>query len=202
MPMFPAMIMRILAIADIHSDTDFALDPENMGIDLVVTLGDVPMEMIEVILLRKRSVPYLGVNGNHDQNFVPRYANAHRKVFQIAEMKIGGFEGAPRIPGEPRYHAYSQRQVNWRMKLMPRVDIFLAHNAPRGIHDLQDPLHIGFVAFRTYIEKRKPRLFLHGHVERSEESLVGETRVISVFGKRIIDLEGCVGAQHAAPRLK
>jgi uncharacterized protein len=181
--------MRILAVADIHSEDDFALDPENMGIDLVVTLGDVPLGLIEVILLKKRSVPYYGVNGNHDHGFVPKYANAHRKVFRAGGLKIGGFEGAPKVRGEARSHAFTERQVNWRMWWMPHVDIFLAHSPPRGIHDRQDPLHTGFRAFQTYIQKRQPRLFLHGHVERNEETLVGKTRVISVFGKRIIDLE-------------
>ncbi len=181
--------MRILAVADIHSDDDFALDPEGMGIDLVVTLGDVPLDLIEVILLKKRSVPYFGVNGNHDQNFVPKYANAHRRIFTLRGLKIGGFEGAPKVLGEARSHAYTERQVRWRMWWMSRVDIFLAHTPPRGIHDRPDPLHTGFTAFQTYIQKQQPRLFLHGHVERNEETLVGKTRVISVFGKRIIDLE-------------
>ncbi len=182
--------MRILAVADIHSDQDFALDPESMGIDLVVTLGDVPLGLIEVILLKKRSVPYYGVNGNHDQNFVPKYANAHRRVLTFRGLKIGGFEGAPKVLGGSKFHAFTERQVNWRMWWMPRVDIFLAHSPPRGIHDCQDTLHTGFSAFHTYIQKRQPRLFLHGHVERNEETVIGKTRVISVFGKRIIDLEG------------
>lgn len=181
--------MRILAVSDIHSDEDFAFDPEQMGIDLVVTLGDVPVGMIEVILLKKRSVTYLGINGNHDNHFVPKYANVHRKVSEVSGLKVGGFEGAPWVPGEPKSHAYSERQVSWRMLFMPRVDIFLAHNPPRGIHDRKDPLHLGFSAFRHYIEKRQPLLFLHGHVERNEETCVGQTRVISVFGKRIIDVE-------------
>lgn len=181
--------MRILAIADIHSDEDFQLDPERMGIDLVVTLGDVPLDLIEVILLKKRSVPYLGVNGNHDRDHVPRYANAHRRVFQVGGLKFGGFEGAPWIPGEPRRHAYTERQVRWRMLFLPKVDVFLAHSPPQGIHDLPDALHTGFGAFREYLERKQPRLFLHGHVEKNLESMVGKTRVISVFGKRIIDLE-------------
>ncbi len=181
--------MRILAVADIHSDDDFALDPESMGIDLVVTLGDVPLGLIEVILLKKRSVAYFGVNGNHDHGFVPKYANVHRKVFPFRDLRIGGFEGAPKVSGEAKSHAFTDRQVSRRMWWMPRVDIFLAHSPPRGIHDRQDPLHTGFTAFETYIRKQQPLLFLHGHVERNEETQVGKTRVISVFGKRIIDFE-------------
>jgi Icc-related predicted phosphoesterase len=180
--------MRILAISDIHSDEDFGLDPENMGIDLVVTLGDVPSWYIEVILLLKRSVPYFGVNGNHDRNFVPKYANAHLKTYSVHGMRLGGFEGAPKVSGEERLHSYSDRQVSWRMFRMPKVDIFLAHSPPRGIHDRSDGLHTGFIAFKKYIDRCQPRLFLHGHVEKNVETLVGQTRVISVFGKRLIDL--------------
>jgi hypothetical protein len=39
---------------------------------------------------------------------------------------------------------------------MPRVDVLLTHNSPRGIHDREDEIHQGFDALRASIERSGP----------------------------------------------
>ena len=42
---------------------------------------------------------------------------------------------------------------------LPAVDVFIAHNSPRHVHDRDDEVHIGFTSFNTYITWAKPKLF-------------------------------------------
>lgn len=44
--------------------------------------------------LKKGDIPYFGVNGNHDSDYIPEYANAHLEVRKANNIKIGGFEGS------------------------------------------------------------------------------------------------------------
>lgn len=180
--------MKILAIADIRGDEPFGIDIPSMGIDLVVSLGDIPPDFLELVLLRKGPVPYVGVNGNEDDRAVPSYADIHGKARQVAGIRVGGFEGSVKHRVKGR-HYYPQWRVRWRMRRFPPVDVFIAHSPIAGVHDDRDRVHEGFEGFRDYVERARPKLFLHGHVGKNEESEVGDTRVISVLGKRIIEVE-------------
>ena len=180
--------MKILAIADINSEEPFGIDIPAMGIELVVSLGDVPAEFLDLVLLKKGSVPYYGVNGNEDNRTVPSYANIHLKVRKATGVRIGGFEGSMKATQKSR-HTYSERKVARKLKRFPSVDLFIAHNPMAGVHDGNDPVHRGFEAFRHYVERHQPRLFLHGHMGLNRESVVGNTRVMAVSGKRIIDVD-------------
>ena len=66
------------------------------------------------------------------------------------------------------------------------ADIVIAHTAPRGIGDLEDPAHRGFRAFLDLIDEYQPALFLHGHIHQRyehdlpRESRRGNTRIINV----------------------
>lgn len=44
------------------------------------------------------------------------------------------------------------------------TDIFLTHSPPRKIHDKEDPCHIGFECFNSFLKRFKPKLMVHGHV--------------------------------------
>lgn len=180
--------MKILAVADIHSEEPFGIDIPAMGIDLVVSLGDVPQEFLELVLLKKGSVPYFGVNGNHDDRSVPQYADIHLRVREFGNLRIGGFEGSPRYGPKGR-HYYREWRVRWKLRSFPPVDIFIAHSPMAGVHDAKDRVHEGFQAFRDYVERSSPRLFLHGHVGRNLETMLGNTRVISVQGKRVLEVD-------------
>jgi Icc-related predicted phosphoesterase len=74
------------------------------------------------------------------------------------------------------------------------VDILLTHAAPWGIHDLDDPCHRGFKAFRWFIKVFKPAYLIHGHVHLYDLNAVRDsrclkTRVINAFGHYVIDFK-------------
>ena len=74
------------------------------------------------------------------------------------------------------------------LKNFPRVDIFVSHNSPRHIHDKEDETHYGFDALTAYITEKPPRLFFHGHQHVNQETMIGTTRVIGVYGHRILEI--------------
>jgi Icc-related predicted phosphoesterase len=154
--------------------------------DLVVCCGDVPRDVLERVVTRY-SVPCLGVLGNHDPALAPALLRQlHLTVAEVASVTFGGFEGSWRY--KPRgHHLYEERDVGALLRGFPRVDVFVAHNPPAGVHDAPDDVHNGFAAFRRYIEEEQPALFLHGHVHRSAETMVGRTRVVAVLGARMVE---------------
>ena len=56
------------------------------------------------------------------------------------------------------------------MAEFPPVDVFVAHNSPRHVHDREDEVHLGFEAFVDYIERTQPKLFFHGHMHVNQET--------------------------------
>ncbi len=94
-----------------------------------------------------------------------------RKVRSVKGLNIAGIGGSIRYkPGCPNQYTQSQmysRMSSFIPKLLwylPRhgniLDIFIAHSPPRGIHDDDDQAHMGFSAFRDFIQTFKPRYFL------------------------------------------
>ena len=55
---------------------------------------------------------------------------------------------------KPRGHSlYEQAEVEHLMASFPPVDVFVAHNSPRHVHDRDDDVHFGFEAFVRYLER-------------------------------------------------
>ena len=98
-------------------------------------------------------------------------------------MTFGGVGGSWKYKSKGPF-LLQQDEVSTALADFPRVDIFVAHNSPHGIHDKDDGVHVGFGAFTTYIRDHQPKVFLHGHQHRSQTSMSGETRVIGVYGHR------------------
>ena len=74
------------------------------------------------------------------------------------------------------------------------LDILVTHSAPQGIHDGQDPAHMGFSAFLKLMDVFHPRLLLHGHshiYRRDTRSVTsyGRTQVINVYPYRLLEWE-------------
>ena len=70
----------------------------------------------------------------------------------------------------------------------PAVDVFIAHNSPRGVHETDPDVHQGFQALRDYLVTHSPKLLVHGHQHVNRETRIGDTRVIGVYGHALIDL--------------
>lgn len=178
--------MTILVLSDDDSVRDKI---QNERTEVLVSCGDIAES---VILHAARTVGcahVLAVKGNHDGggSFQPPIIDLHLNTYTIGGVRFGGFHGSWRY--KPRGHyLYEQSEVEHLLASFPPVDIFVAHNSPRHIHDRDDDVHFGFEAFTHYIERAQPRLFIHGHQHIDRETLLGATRVIGVYGQRRLDI--------------
>jgi len=74
------------------------------------------------------------------------------------------------------------------MEKFPPVDIFIAHNSPKGVHERDQDIHQGFDAFNDYIERANPLYFIHGHQHTNMLSQINNTRILSVYGEKALEL--------------
>lgn len=179
--------MRILILAD----QDAMRDRGQTGpADLVLSCGDVPDPAILEAAEASGCEQVFAVKGNHDAGggFPDPIVDVHMSVREFRGVKVGGFNGCWKY--KPRGHfLYEEAEVEQLMRVMPAVDVFVAHNSPRGVHDREDGVHLGFSAFNDYIEEHRPALFVHGHQHTSAETQVADTRVIGVVGRRLLEWE-------------
>jgi Icc-related predicted phosphoesterase len=70
------------------------------------------------------------------------------------------------------------------------VDILLTHAPPLGVGDGHDVVHRGFAAHLDLIERLRPPLLLHGHVEPGATyHELGGTVVRNVVGRHVVEVE-------------
>ena len=129
------------------------------------------------------------VKGNHDlkTRFPDPIMDLHLQVREHAGIRFGGFNGSWRYKSQGHF-LYDQDEAEALLSSFPPVDILVSHNSPRGIHDRDDDVHYGFDALNSYIARANPRFIIHGHQHVNRETETGATRVIGVFGFRIIDI--------------
>jgi Icc-related predicted phosphoesterase len=199
--------MKILALSDIVDERVYSEHlVKNYGdVDLVVGCGDLPyyyLEYVATVLGR----PVLYVYGNvHEAEGCDLIDGRTTRESNVLFMGLGGS-----IRYRPQaIHQYSEGQMRARVaRMLPRllfnrlrfgryVDVVVAHSPPFGIHDGDDPAHIGFRAFLTLMDRFKPRLLLHGHIhewrrDQVTRSSVGGTKVIGVFPVTVIEYEASV----------
>lgn len=124
------------------------------------------------------------------------------KTKKKGNLLFAGASGCLRYNNEP--NQYTERQMMWKLiALIPQLlynkirygrylDIFVAHTAPFGIHDKDDPCHTGFKCFLWFMKIFKPRYFLHGHIhlydlQSPRITKYYETTVINVFSHYILE---------------
>jgi Icc-related predicted phosphoesterase len=178
--------MTLLVIADDELVIRRVPDPRA---DLLVSLGDMPDEILLKLASHCACREILAVKGNHDScaPFRPPIRDMHLTTFHFRNVTFGGFCGSWKYKPKGNY-LFEQSEVEQSLTSLPAVDVFLAHNSPRHVHDRDDEVHTGFVAFNNYIARAKPKWFLHGHQHQDIESVVGQTRVIGTFGHRFLVL--------------
>jgi Icc-related predicted phosphoesterase len=178
--------MTLLVIAD-----DEAVLQNSAGDrgHVLVSCGDLADPVILESAKRAQCSKVFAVKGNHDSSapFSPPIVDLHLTTHTVDGLRFGGFNGVWRY--KPRGHyLYEQEEVERLLASFAPVDVFVAHNSPRHIHDRDDEVHIGFEAFVRYIKRGQPRLFLHGHQHIKQETAVGGTRVIGVYGQRRLEI--------------
>jgi uncharacterized protein len=157
--------------------------------DVLVSCGDLGDQTILTAAQAVACHRVFAVKGNHDSGgpFPAPITHLHLRIEEFGGLRFGGFNGSWRY--KPRGHfLYEQDEVERQLAAFPPVDVFVAHNSPRHVHDRDDEVHIGFEAFNNYIRRAQPRLFLHGHQHVNRETMVGQTLVVGVYGVRTLDL--------------
>jgi len=144
-------------------------------VSLVVSCGDMPAAYLEYIV-SVLNIPLFYVRGNHDTSYTerpPGGEDMNRRIIEYQGIVFVGLEGSIKYNNSPIQ--YSDNEMLWQiMKLgVPikmreaqgqGIDILVAHNPAKGIHDLTDKPHTGFSAFLRFMDWYHPRYLLHGHV--------------------------------------
>ena len=178
--------MRLLILADID---DLHWRHGTGVADLVIALGDIADSVILEAAASFGYPPIFAVKGNHDADtaFPAGIEDLHLNHIQFGGLAFGGFNGSWKY--KPRGHfLYEQSEATALIERLPAVDVFLSHNSPRHIHDKEDETHYGFEALNAYIARHQPRLLLHGHQHVNQETMVHGTRVIGVYGHRVLEI--------------
>lgn len=206
--------MKLLALSDMVDERVYSehLVANYGDADLVLGCGDLPYEYLEyVVTVINRPLMY--VHGNHDP--APLYtADGETKhgpdgseplddrIALVKGALFMGLGGSIRYSPEATYQ-YTPSQMRWRIaRMLPSllanrlrygrfVDVVVAHSPPYGIHDGDDPAHIGFRSFLGLMRRFRPRLLLHGHMHRAraQTTQFEDTTVMGVFPVRMIELE-------------
>jgi Icc-related predicted phosphoesterase len=180
--------MNLLIIAD---DEFVGRRVPDCQVDLLVSCGDLPDDVILEVAARCHCREIFAVKGNHDSSapFRSPIRDMHLATLQFRGVTFGGFCGSWKYKPRGNY-LFEQSEVEKALDGFPRVDVFVAHNSPRLVHDRDDEVHIGFAAFSNYLTTARPRFFLHGHQHHDVETLVGQTQVIGTYGHRFLVLPG------------
>ena len=130
------------------------------------------------------------------------YEDADGRVVDVAGLRFAGLGGCVRYNTGP--NQWTQRQQDRRARRLVRaarrrtrrdgrpVDVVLTHAPPRGCGDREDGPHHGFECLHRVVEELRPRLLVHGHIhpygEQVPDRLLGDTRVVNVVGRRVLEL--------------
>lgn len=179
--------MRLLIISD--DDGLFHHPPQGQA-DVLVSCGDLLNVTIQRLAQSSGCRAAFAVRGNHDraEAFPEGIANLHLRVEEFEGVRFGGFHGGWRYKSAG-YHLWDQHEVIELMSRMPTVDVFVAHNSPRGVHERDPDVHQGFDGFAGYIARARPRYFVHGHQHANRVTQVHDTVVIGVHGARWLELD-------------
>jgi Icc-related predicted phosphoesterase len=207
--------MKILALSDQVVEQLYCPSVKERfdDVDLVVGCGDLPSYYLEFIV-SMLNVPLVHVPGNHDpaapaldSDLSPHGCanNIDGLVIEERGLLIAGLGGSIRYRPDG-VNQYTQGEMARRILTMtPRLwwnrlrygrflDILVTHAPPRGIHDAEDPAHVGFESFNRFIARFRPRYLLHGHShvyrrDAATSTQTAQTNVINVYPYRVIEIE-------------
>lgn len=181
----PVRNIRLLLFADSDDMPESSNIPES---DILISCGDIADQTILRIASISRCSRIYAVKGNHDtgSQFISPIIDLHLAIRKYCGISFGGFQGSWKY--KPRGHfLYEQKEAEKLLSSFPSVDVFVAHNSPRHVHDREDEIHVGFDAFASYIQRARPKFFLHGHQHLEVETIIGGTRVIGVYGQKLLE---------------
>ncbi len=196
--------MKILAISDEVCPAlyDFYVPGRLDGYDLIISCGDLKPQYLSFLVTLTR-VPLLYVHGNHDGIYETRPPEGcdciEDDLVIYKGLRILGLGGTPRYSPGP--HQYSEAQMRWRIfklkwKILKHrgVDIVVSHAPLAGVGDGDDFAHRGYYEFLRFVDKYRPKYWLHGHVHMrygTDNTRVREyngTKVINVCERYVLDI--------------
>jgi len=188
--------MRLLLCSDIHCDLGAArrLVEQSAKADVVVCAGDLAVMRTglrkTVNALAEMRAPTVLVAGNgesYEELFDacaswPSAHVLHGTGTEIEGVSFWGLGGA--VPVTP-FGAWSYDLTEERAAQLladcPDGAVLVTHSPPFGHVDFAGGKHLGSRSILDAIERTRPRLAVCGHIHGcwTEESLVGDTRVIN-----------------------
>ena len=201
--------MKVLCISDrveqiLHGPN---LESYAEGVEAVISCGDLPFEYLEYVVTFL-GVPLYYVLGNHDPALDgPKYPGGctplDGRIETVGDVTLAGLSGSMLYSGGP--NQYTERQMRRRARSLsvriryrkllgkPSPLVFVTHAAPLGLGDREDLCHTGFESFLGLVDRYEPPLWLHGHIHlmsplEERETSRGETRILNVYGHRILEV--------------
>lgn len=201
--------IRLLAVSDeVDPALEHQVNRERIGhVDAVVGCGDLDPSYLG-FLADAFGVPIGYVRGNHDRggHWAATSAHAPSPLPSGHLVEVGGVIAVPlEWPGIDRdrvlrdeWRAWlhvirAERALFWR-RLRGRVEpvLVLSHAAPFGVGDAADPYHVGFRAYRWFLDRHRPPVWLHGHTNPASvvdwRASLGPSMVANVTGSVVVEL--------------
>lgn len=196
--------MKILLLAD--EESRYLWDYHRPGMlkdySLILSAGDLKASYLS-FLVTMANRPLLYVHGNHDLSYGKNPPEGCQciedRLVTVGGLRILGLGGSRKYSGGP--HQYTEKQMRRRLRRLRfrlwragGVDIVVSHAPPRGCGDMEDAAHLGFECFREFIEKYRPKVWVHGHVHKrygarfERELMLGDTRVINACERYEVEI--------------
>ncbi|MES2196238.1 MAG: metallophosphoesterase [Pseudomonadota bacterium] len=193
--------MRILAFSDLHRDAARAeaIVNESHGADVVVGAGDFAScgqgHEDTLNVLRRMTVPFVLVPGNHDDLGALFAACADWPLAHLLHGQSVVIDGVPFfgiglgsgvIDPERWNMVLDEAEAEQMLTLCPARAVLVSHSPPLGIADQQkDGRHAGSAALRDAIVQHQPRITICGHVHNAwgQSGTIGQTPVHNIGPK-------------------
>ncbi|MDB5583708.1 MAG: hypothetical protein JWR80_8884, partial [Bradyrhizobium sp.] len=169
---------------------------ESRDADVVVGAGDFASRGLghedTLDILRRMTVPFVLVPGNHDDLGELFAACADWPLAHLLHgqsVVIGGVAffgiglGSGVIDPEPWNMVLGEAEAEQLLTLCPARAVLVSHSPPHGIADQQkDGRHAGSAALRDAIAQHQPRITICGHVHNAwgQSGTIGQTPVHNI----------------------
>jgi len=186
--------MKILVTSDIHGNQSalFLLKEQAKNVDLVLFCGDITSKYNDIEIqaqcanelykiFNEIKAPCKFIQGNCD-NFELNSKYYLSKEESINSVRIIPFEYVLPTPGGVTFRETSEEFIAYELEKINGANaIILAHQPPFGAGDaVNETLHVGSHAIKSWIEKENPLYWLCGHIhEANGEYKIGNTIVIN-----------------------
>lgn len=187
--------LEALCIADTHGslhqkqkDLEHLI---NINPDVIICMGDIRKDELQIIMEKKGNIPCLGIKGNHDDDNQFEDINIvdiNGRIAVINGIKIAGIEGSLKykdsMPGftQGESIAFAQKMEQGADLLVTHAHMYRKDDLSRNEYDV----HMGLLGSRQYFNKNHC-INIHGH-DHEIENQFPERNVYKVYGLMYLSL--------------